>query len=80
MAALGIKIADFREILENESRLQELVKEEAMAVRAKFNDERRTEIAAVSGEVDIEDLIPKRRMYLYNDQFWLCKTSEDGYL
>ena len=58
LAALGIKIADFREILENESRLQELVKEEAMAVRAKFNDERRTEIAAVSGEVDIEDLIP----------------------
>ena len=30
LAALGIKIADFREILENESRLQELVKEEAM--------------------------------------------------
>ena len=28
LAALGIKIADFREILENESRLQELVKEE----------------------------------------------------
>ena len=62
MAALGIKIADFREILENESRLLELVKDEAIAVKAKFNDERRTEIAAVSGEVDIEDLITRKNV------------------
>ena len=76
LAALGIKIADFREILENESRLQELVKEEAMAVRAKFNDERRTEIAAVSGEVDIEDLIPKEECIFTMTNFGYVKRQK----
>ncbi len=75
MAALGIKIADFREILENESRLLELVKDEAIAVKAKFNDERRTEIAAVSGEVDIEDLIPMEECIFTMTNFG-CKTSK----
>ena len=76
LAALGIKIADFREILENESRLQELVKEEAMAVRAKFNDERRTEIAAVSGEVDIEDLIPREECIFTMTNFGYVKRQK----
>lgn len=34
------------------------IKEEITAIRNKYADERRTEILAVSGEVDIEDLIP----------------------
>ena len=76
LAALGIKIADFREILENESRLLELVKEEAMAVRAKFNDERRTEIAAVSGEVDIEDLIPREECIFTMTNFGYVKRQK----
>ena len=29
-------------------------------MKRKFSDERRTEIATVSGEVDIEDLFPRR--------------------
>ena len=31
---------------------------ELTEIRRKFNDERRTQIESVSGEVDIEDLIP----------------------
>ena len=59
LGALKIKIAEYMEILESEVKVLELVKTEAMAIRDKFSDDRRTEIAAVSGDVDIEDLIPE---------------------
>jgi len=58
LAALKEKIADFKDILENGERLLGIIKSELNVIKRKFNDERRTEIAAVSGEVDIEDLIP----------------------
>ncbi len=52
------RIADYEEILSSETRVLEIIKEEITAIRDKYGDERRTEIQAVSGEVDIEDLIP----------------------
>jgi len=52
-------IADLEGILADESRVLAIVKEETLAIGAKFGDERRTEIQNVSGEVDIEDLIPE---------------------
>ncbi len=55
---LHAKIADLEELLADHHRIMETVKDEAMAVRDRFVDDRRTEITAVSGEVDIEDLIP----------------------
>lgn len=58
LAGLMDKIADFKEILSNHTRVLDIVKTEALNLRDKFADERRTEITAVSGEVDIEDLIP----------------------
>jgi DNA gyrase subunit A len=51
-------IADLQDILSNESRVLSIVKEEALAIRDKFADDRKTEISPVEGEVDIEDLIP----------------------
>ncbi|MFQ8599670.1 MAG: DNA gyrase C-terminal beta-propeller domain-containing protein, partial [Oscillospiraceae bacterium] len=42
----------------DESKIMGIIKDEAMAIRKRFADERRTEIQTVSGEVDIEDLIP----------------------
>ncbi|MBO5936092.1 MAG: DNA gyrase subunit A [Clostridia bacterium] len=59
LGALKIKIAEYTEILSSEAKVLELVKTEAMVIRDKFADDRRTEIAAVSGDVDIEDLIPE---------------------
>ncbi|MBQ3929313.1 MAG: DNA gyrase subunit A [Clostridia bacterium] len=58
LAGLVAKIADYKDILSNGERLLGIIKTELNAIKAKFNDPRRTEIAAVSGEVDIEDLIP----------------------
>ena len=59
LAALMEKIREFNEILSSESRVLDIIKTEAKAIGDKFSDERRTEIATVSGEVDIEDLIPE---------------------
>ena len=52
------KIRDYLDILSSESRILAIIKDEARAMKDKYADERRTEIAAISGEVDIEDLIP----------------------
>lgn len=52
------KIKDFLDILANEIRLFDIIKEEARAIADKFGDERRTEISAFSGDVDDEELIP----------------------
>lgn len=59
MAMLKEKIAEYTAILSSETRVLEIVKEEALALRDKYGDDRRTEIVNVSGEVDIEDLIPE---------------------
>ena len=58
LAELKARIADLSDILASEDRIHSIVKEEALVVRDKYVDDRRTEITAVSGEVDIEDLIP----------------------
>ena len=58
LGELHIKIADYQDILSSETRVLEIVKEEARAIGDKFGDERRTEITAASGDVDDEDLIP----------------------
>ncbi len=53
------KIAEFEAILADEAKVLELIKEEAQVIADKYGDDRRTEICNVSGEVDIEDLIPE---------------------
>ena len=58
LATLIEKIADYKDILTNGERLLGIIKSELNVIKRKFSDERRTEIAMVSGEVDIEDLIP----------------------
>ena len=76
LGALHVKIADLKDILSNESRVLAIVKEEALAVKEKFNDERRTEIAAISGEVDIEDLIPEEECVLTLTNFGYVKRQK----
>ncbi len=56
---LSEKIEAWETLLADEHLVRGVVKEELLAIRDKFGDERRTDIAAVSGEVDIEDLIPE---------------------
>ena len=73
IAALQAKIKEFMEILASETRKLEIVKEELLAIRNKYADPRRTEICSISGEVDIEDLIPQEECVLTLTQFGYVK-------
>lgn len=80
LQALEEKIADYKDILENQERLLGIIKDEAIAIRNRFSDPRRTEIMTVSGEVDIEDLIPKEECVLTLTSFgYVKRLSVDTY-
>lgn len=51
-------IANLRDILANESRIHEIIRQELSEVKEKYGDERRTEISDSGMEMDDEDLIP----------------------
>lgn len=76
LAALMVKIADLEDILANVPRQLSIIKEEALAVKTEFGDERRTEIATISGEVDIEDLIPQEECVLTMTNFGYVKRQK----
>ncbi len=80
LKALAAKIAEYNEILASETRKLEIVKDEAIAVRNKYADPRRTEICAISGEVDIEDLIPRENCVVTMTKFgYIKRLAEDTY-
>ena len=58
LGQLHENIKEWEAILADDARVLQIVKEELLELRDKYADARRTEIAHVSGEVDIEDLIP----------------------
>ena len=55
--ALLVEIGELLHILTSPERLMEVIREELERVKAEFGDERRTEITAASGDINIEDLI-----------------------
>ncbi len=80
LASLENKIKDYNDILANRDRVYEIIKEEITAIRNKYADERRTEILSVSGEVDIEDLIPKEDCVLTMTRFgYVKRLAADTY-
>ncbi|MDE6031557.1 MAG: DNA gyrase subunit A [Oscillospiraceae bacterium] len=52
-------IAELTSLLEDDNKLLHQIGEELLVIKKKYGDERRTSIEPVSGEVDIEDLIPE---------------------
>lgn len=59
LGELHTKIEDWKATLADDRRVLQIVMDELNEMREKYGDDRRTEIAHVSGEVDIEDLIPE---------------------
>ncbi|MBH1959575.1 MAG: DNA gyrase subunit A [Flavobacteriia bacterium] len=57
-------IKNFEDILANESRRFEIIKEELLEMKEKYGDERRSEIDYSGGEMSIEDLIPDEKVVL----------------
>lgn len=75
LAALRLKIADFLDIIASEARRYGIIKDEAMEMKKRFSDERRTEIASISGEMDVEDLIPEEDCVLTLTNFGYVKRQ-----
>ncbi len=74
------KIARFLEILSSRENVLSLVKEEAMVIRDKFSDDRRSEIVNVTGEMDIEDLIPEEDcVFTMTQMGYIKRMSVDEY-
>ncbi|WP_434339460.1 DNA topoisomerase (ATP-hydrolyzing) subunit A [Motilimonas cestriensis] len=65
-------IASLLHILNSPERLIEVIREELELVREQFGDERRTEITAMSGDIDMEDLITEEDV--------VVTLSREGYV
>ncbi|MFN4074386.1 MAG: DNA gyrase subunit A [Cloacibacterium sp.] len=57
-------IKDLEDILTNEPRRYQIIKDELLEIKEKYGDERRTEIDYSGGEMSIEDLIPDEKVVL----------------
>ena len=80
LAEIMEKINDFLDILSSDERVKEIIKEEITAIKEKYGDERRTAIELVSGEVDIEDLIPEEECVLtYTNIGYIKRQPVDVY-
>ena len=66
------EIAELIFILQDSNRLMEVIREELVAVREQFGDQRRTEITANSADINIEDLI--------NEEDVVVTLSHQGYV
>jgi DNA gyrase subunit A len=75
LASLRAKIAELEGILADEQKIKDIVKDECVKMRDKYGDDRRTEISLVSGEVDIEDLIPVEDCVLTMSQLGYIKRQ-----
>ncbi len=57
-------IEDLKDILANEDRRMQIIKEELLHVKEKYGDERRSEINYAGGDLSIEDMIPDEQVVI----------------
>ena len=77
---LNAQIKNWKDLLADDAKVLAVVKNELTALRDKYGDERRTSIEHVSGEVDIEDLIPEEKcVYTLTHEGYIKRTSADTY-
>lgn len=67
------KIKYYNEVLNDESMVLGIIKEELLVIKEKFGDERRTEITNVVDEIDIEDLIEEEENVITLTHFGYIK-------
>ena len=80
LAEIEARIADFEDILANHQRVLDIIITEVEEIQNKFGDERRTMIENVSGEVDIEDLIPvEESVVTYTNAGYIKRTPVAAY-
>ena len=75
-----LTIADLKDILDNESRRYDIIKEELIQVRDKYGDERRSTIEYSGGDMRIEDMIPNSKVVVtISNAGYLKRTNLDEY-
>ncbi|MBQ6930180.1 MAG: DNA gyrase subunit A, partial [Oscillospiraceae bacterium] len=80
LAELAEKIAYYNEFLTNHQMVLDKVKEDVTEIRDKYGDERKTEIQHISGEVDIEDLIPEEEcVFTYTHFGYIKRMAKNTY-
>lgn len=75
LAGLNEKINEYNSILADEQKVLSIIKEESLQIKDSFKDPRRTEIATVTGDVDIEDLIPEESCVITLTHFGYVKRQ-----
>ncbi|WP_062551755.1 DNA gyrase subunit A [Peptoniphilus phoceensis] len=68
----------FREILENNDVLMNLIKEELLEIKSKYGDLRRTVISQDRTDIEIEDIIKKEDVVITLTQFGYIKRMSEG--
>ena len=66
-------IAYCQEVLAKEQKVMDIIKEESTAIMEKYGDDRRTEITALSDEIDLESLIQEEDMVITMTHFGYIK-------
>ncbi len=66
-------ITELNAILADEKLLMNVIKQEIIAIRDKFGDDRRTELTAIEGEIDVADLIQQEDMVVTLTHFGYVK-------
>jgi len=73
-------IADLKDILENEPRRYQIIKDELLHIREKYGDERRSTIEYAGGDMRIEDMIPNHKVVVtISNAGYLKRTNLDEY-
>ncbi len=79
-AELMKKIAWYKKVLANEDILMNIIKEELLEIKDKYNDERRTQITADSNEIEEEDLINEEEVAVTLTHLgYIKRVSADSY-
>ena len=74
------KIAYYLELLENPEKLKGVLRDELIAIRDKFGDERKTEIQDIEDEIDIEDLIEEETCaFTLSNEGYIKRMPVDTY-
>ena len=80
LAEIMGKIGGFMDILSDKAKVYAVIRDELEVIKKKYGDERRTSIEQVSGEVDIEDLIPVQECVLtYTNLGYLKRQPVEVY-
>ncbi|PQJ74742.1 DNA gyrase subunit A [Polaribacter gangjinensis] len=75
-----LAIADYKDILANEPRRYQIIKDELLLIKEKYGDERRSAIEYAGGDMQVEDMIPDTQVVItISNAGYLKRTNLDEY-